>query len=128
LRYAGLLVPPTCHVMAFQGAKLKRYSYIADNPLLPQNETYIFLITCRFVLITEGPVSQWRSVIDVNLLGLSIFTKEALQSMKERGVDDGHIIHISRCPTLTTVIHSFSILSDDRSKASSKTVSVRSAI
>jgi len=43
----------------------------------------------------DGPVSQWRSVVDLNLLGLSICTKEALQSMKERGVDDGHIIHIS---------------------------------
>ena len=54
--------------------------------------------------ITDGPVSQWRSVVDVNLLGLSICTKEALQSMKERGVDDGHIIHISRCSNLATVI------------------------
>jgi NAD(P)-dependent dehydrogenase (short-subunit alcohol dehydrogenase family) len=54
--------------------------------------------------ITEGPVSQWRSVVDLNLLGLSICTKEALQSMKERGVDDGHIIHISRCSNFATVI------------------------
>jgi NAD(P)-dependent dehydrogenase (short-subunit alcohol dehydrogenase family) len=46
--------------------------------------------------IPEGPVSQWRSVLDLNVLGLSICTKEALQSMRERGVDDGHIIHISR--------------------------------
>jgi NAD(P)-dependent dehydrogenase (short-subunit alcohol dehydrogenase family) len=46
--------------------------------------------------ISEGPVSQWRSLLDLNVLGLSICTKEALQSMRERGVDDGHIIHISR--------------------------------
>ncbi|PNF40502.1 Dehydrogenase/reductase SDR family member 11 [Cryptotermes secundus] len=43
----------------------------------------------------EGPVSQWRSVLDLNVLGLSICTKEALQLMRESGVDDGHIIHIS---------------------------------
>jgi hypothetical protein len=49
-------------------------------------------------------VSEWRSVLDVNLLGLSICTKEALQSMEERGVDDGHIIHISRCSTFATVV------------------------
>lgn len=49
--------------------------------------------------LSEGPVSQWRSVLDLNVLGLSICTKEALQSMEERDVDDGHIIHISRCCT-----------------------------
>jgi NAD(P)-dependent dehydrogenase (short-subunit alcohol dehydrogenase family) len=47
-------------------------------------------------MISEGPVSGWRSVLDLNVLGLSICTKEAIQSMRERGVDDGHIIHISR--------------------------------
>jgi NADP-dependent 3-hydroxy acid dehydrogenase YdfG len=35
-------------------------------------------------------------MLDVNVLGLSVCTKEALQSMKDRGVDDGHIIHINR--------------------------------
>jgi len=54
--------------------------------------------------ITDGPVSKWRSVIELNLLGLSICTKEALQSMKERGVDDGHIIHIGRCSNLAIAI------------------------
>jgi NAD(P)-dependent dehydrogenase (short-subunit alcohol dehydrogenase family) len=47
-------------------------------------------------LISEGPVSEWKSVLDLNVLGLSICTKEALQSMRESRVDDGHIIHISR--------------------------------
>nr|CAD7597154.1 unnamed protein product [Timema genevievae] len=37
---------------------------------------------------------SWQ-VLDVNLKGLSIFTREALKSMKERGVNDGHIIHIN---------------------------------
>ncbi|KAJ9576084.1 hypothetical protein L9F63_007049, partial [Diploptera punctata] len=39
--------------------------------------------------------SKWKNLLDLNVLGLSICTKEALHSMKERGVDDGHIIHIS---------------------------------
>ncbi|PSN36751.1 hypothetical protein C0J52_23194 [Blattella germanica] len=43
----------------------------------------------------DGPVSNWRALFDLNVIGLSLCTKEALQSMKERGVDDGHIIHIS---------------------------------
>ncbi|PSN51373.1 Farnesol dehydrogenase [Blattella germanica] len=43
----------------------------------------------------EGPVLNWKRVLDLNVLGLSMCTKEALQSMKERGVDDGHIFHIN---------------------------------
>jgi short-subunit dehydrogenase len=34
-------------------------------------------------------------MLDLNVLGLSVCTKEALQSMKEKGVDIGHIIHIN---------------------------------
>ncbi|CAB1316417.1 unnamed protein product, partial [Coregonus sp. 'balchen'] len=33
--------------------------------------------------------------VDVNVLALSICTREAYQSMKERNVDDGHIININ---------------------------------
>jgi NAD(P)-dependent dehydrogenase (short-subunit alcohol dehydrogenase family) len=45
---------------------------------------------------TDGPTESWRKIFDLNVLGLSMCTKEALQSMKERGVDDGHVIHINR--------------------------------
>lgn len=34
--------------------------------------------------------------LQVNVLALSICTREAYQSMKERKVDDGHIININR--------------------------------
>jgi NAD(P)-dependent dehydrogenase (short-subunit alcohol dehydrogenase family) len=50
----------------------------------------------HIVYSTDGPVENWRKIFDLNVLGLSVCTKEALQSMKERGVDDGHIIHINR--------------------------------
>ncbi|KAJ4433793.1 hypothetical protein ANN_16105 [Periplaneta americana] len=46
--------------------------------------------------LSEGPVKNWRTIMELNVLGLSMCTKEAIQSMKERGVDDGHIIHINR--------------------------------
>ena len=37
----------------------------------------------------------WRLMQDVNVLALSICTRETFRSMEQRGVDDGHIIHIS---------------------------------
>jgi short-subunit dehydrogenase len=43
-----------------------------------------------------GSTEELKAILDLNVLGLSVCTKEALQSMKERGVDDGHIIHINR--------------------------------
>nr|CAD7437473.1 unnamed protein product [Timema bartmani] len=45
------------------------------------------------VLSNIGDAS-WR-VLDVNVKGLCICTREALKSMKERGVNNGHIIHIN---------------------------------
>lgn len=46
-----------------------------------------------------GP--SWRHALalpglQVNVLALSICTREAYQSMRERKVDDGHIININR--------------------------------
>lgn len=45
--------------------------------------------------LVDGPIENWRYILELNILGLSICTKEALQSMKERNVDDGHIVHIN---------------------------------
>ncbi|KAM7412861.1 hypothetical protein PAMA_020312 [Pampus argenteus] len=42
-----------------------------------------------------GTTNNWRNMLDVNVLALSICTREAYQSMKERNVDDGHIININ---------------------------------
>ncbi|XP_018614247.1 dehydrogenase/reductase SDR family member 11 [Scleropages formosus] len=45
--------------------------------------------------LLSGKTDGWRTMIDVNILALSICTREAYQSMKERNVDDGHIININ---------------------------------
>ncbi|KAK7864249.1 hypothetical protein R5R35_009515 [Gryllus longicercus] len=37
---------------------------------------------------------EWKRILNVNVLGLSIGTREAVKLMKEKGVDDGHIVHI----------------------------------
>ena len=44
--------------------------------------------------ILEGKVEHWKSILDVHVLGLSICSREAVKSMKEKGIDDGHIINI----------------------------------
>ncbi|XP_063242508.1 uncharacterized short-chain type dehydrogenase/reductase y4vI-like [Bacillus rossius redtenbacheri] len=49
---------------------------------------------CLVDKLSEGVTSDWRRMLDVNVLALSICTREALKSMRERGVDDGHIVHI----------------------------------
>ena len=37
----------------------------------------------------------WKHTFDVNVMGLSICTREAVQLMRESGVDDGHIINVN---------------------------------
>ncbi|XP_049947164.1 dehydrogenase/reductase SDR family member 11-like [Schistocerca serialis cubense] len=44
--------------------------------------------------LTGGATKDWRHTLDVNVLGLSICTREAVQGMLSRGVEDGFIIHI----------------------------------
>ncbi|XP_039453983.1 dehydrogenase/reductase SDR family member 11-like [Oreochromis aureus] len=63
--------------------------------------------------LLSGKTSSWKNMMDVNVFGLSICAREAYQSMKERHVDDGHIININRtalkplvfaaCVDITTV-------------------------
>ncbi|CAI5693204.1 dehydrogenase/reductase SDR family member 11 [Oreochromis niloticus] len=45
--------------------------------------------------LLSGKTSGWKNIMDVNVLALSICAREAYQSMKERNVDDGHIININ---------------------------------
>ncbi|XP_072041105.1 dehydrogenase/reductase SDR family member 11-like [Amphiura filiformis] len=45
--------------------------------------------------IIDGNTEDWKHIYDVNVLGLSICTREAVKSMRERNVDDGHIFHIN---------------------------------
>ncbi|XP_064618791.1 dehydrogenase/reductase SDR family member 11-like [Lineus longissimus] len=45
--------------------------------------------------LAEGNEEKWRAMLELNVLGLSVVTREAIKSMKARNVNDGHIIHIN---------------------------------
>ncbi|KAL8199167.1 UNVERIFIED_CONTAM: Dehydrogenase/reductase SDR member 11 [Gekko kuhli] len=45
--------------------------------------------------LLSGKTEGWRTMLDVNVMAVSICTREAYQSMKERNIDDGHIININ---------------------------------
>ncbi|KDR10164.1 dehydrogenase/reductase SDR family member 11-like [Zootermopsis nevadensis] len=46
-------------------------------------------------LLSEGSSDEWRNMFDVNVLGLSVCTREALKIMRERDLSSGHIVHIN---------------------------------
>lgn len=45
--------------------------------------------------LAKGDEEQWRAMLELNILALSVVTREAIKSMKARNIDDGHIIHIN---------------------------------
>jgi NADP-dependent 3-hydroxy acid dehydrogenase YdfG len=47
-------------------------------------------------MLPEGSTDEWRNMLDVNVLALSVCTREALRSLNERNKDEGHVIHINR--------------------------------
>ncbi|KAJ3660770.1 hypothetical protein Zmor_005202 [Zophobas morio] len=55
------------------------------------------LINCAGIVrqdtLIEGKTDTWRTVLDTNILGLCIMTRETVKIMRENNID-GHIIHI----------------------------------
>lgn len=49
-----------------------------------------------FVLNIDGTVSEWKKILDVNVIALSVCSREAVRSMNSRNLEDAHIIHLSR--------------------------------
>ncbi|KAI4879643.1 hypothetical protein NFI96_016148, partial [Prochilodus magdalenae] len=91
--YTGTLIPYKCD-LSNEEEILSMFSAIKtlhqgvdvciNNAGLAHNEPLL-----------SGRTDGWRNMIDVNVLALAICTREAYQSMKERNVDDGHIININ---------------------------------
>ncbi|CAB3365602.1 Hypothetical predicted protein [Cloeon dipterum] len=47
------------------------------------------------VSLLEFDLVAAKKIFDTNVHGLCLFTREAVKDMRSRGVDDGHIVHIS---------------------------------
>ncbi|KAK7603109.1 hypothetical protein V9T40_003108 [Parthenolecanium corni] len=45
--------------------------------------------------LLEGSFNEWRNMLNVNVIALSLCAKEAVKSMRKRNVQCGHIIHLS---------------------------------
>lgn len=48
----------------------------------------------RDASLLGGTTEAWREMLEVNVLALSVCTREAIAQMRGRG-DDGHIVHVS---------------------------------
>ena len=46
--------------------------------------------------LLSGSTEDWREMLEVNVLGLSICNREFMTQLKERGVDGGHIFLTNR--------------------------------
>ncbi|XP_049800283.1 dehydrogenase/reductase SDR family member 11-like [Schistocerca nitens] len=88
----GRLYPLQCDVSCEENV-LRAFKWIKEN--LGGVDVLINSAgICRENLPTTGQTAEWRHTLDVNVLGLSVCTREAVQSMLDRGVDDGFVIHI----------------------------------
>ncbi|XP_050425270.1 dehydrogenase/reductase SDR family member 11-like isoform X2 [Adelges cooleyi] len=45
--------------------------------------------------LIDGTVSEWKKMLDVNVIALSICSREAVKSMISRNLENAHIIHLS---------------------------------
>ena len=48
----------------------------------------------RAAPLSSGATEVWREMLEVNVLGLAIATREAVRDMERRGVE-GHVVHVS---------------------------------
>ncbi|XP_049855699.1 dehydrogenase/reductase SDR family member 11-like [Schistocerca gregaria] len=89
--------PGTLH--AVEGDVSNEESILAAFKWIRENLTGVDILVNNAGLgndsdLTSGKTEDWKRILDVNVLGLSICTREAVQDMLRRGVDDGFIIHI----------------------------------
>jgi NAD(P)-dependent dehydrogenase (short-subunit alcohol dehydrogenase family) len=51
------------------------------------------------MVLADFKTEEWLQMLNVNTVGLTLCTREAVRSMRERGVNEGHIVYINRYMT-----------------------------
>ncbi|XP_073674054.1 dehydrogenase/reductase SDR family member 11-like [Garra rufa] len=91
--FSGTLIPYECD-LTVEDEILSMFTWIKDQHIGVDVCINNAGLAHPEPLLT-GKTTGWRSMINLNVLALSVCTREAYQSMKERKVDDGHIININ---------------------------------
>ncbi|KAJ9598416.1 hypothetical protein L9F63_010938 [Diploptera punctata] len=90
---AGILLPLKCDISKEEEI-LSAFVYVNEElggaDILVNNAGVL-----NESLLGEGLTEEWSSMLNTNILGLSICTREAIKSMKQRNIDQGHIVHIN---------------------------------
>ncbi|XP_074034885.1 farnesol dehydrogenase isoform X2 [Leptinotarsa decemlineata] len=98
----GKFYPYECD-MSIEADILSSFKYVTENigpiHVLINNAGCISGST-----LAEGDTTEWQKLLNVNVLGLCIATREAVKDMKKNNID-GHIIHMNSIAghTLTDV-------------------------
>ncbi|XP_015238634.1 dehydrogenase/reductase SDR family member 11-like [Cyprinodon tularosa] len=91
--YSGVLIPFKCDLTNVEEIQSMFAAIKAKHKGVDVCINNAGLAHCEPLL--SGKTSAWKNMLDVNVMALSICTREAYQSMKERNVDDGHIINLN---------------------------------
>jgi len=95
LGYPGTLVPMSCDISDLLHVQTMFASIRAD----PDVEGVDVCINNAGIALSEsfitGDPTAWKKMFEVNVLGTGYVTQEAIKSMFDRGVDDGHVIFIN---------------------------------
>uniref|UniRef100_A0A1Y1MA80 Farnesol dehydrogenase-like n=1 Tax=Photinus pyralis TaxID=7054 RepID=A0A1Y1MA80_PHOPY len=88
---AGTFFPIVADVSKEQDV-LDAFNWVTQNV-----DVIHVLVNCAGVMPTssllDGETSQWKEILDTNLLGMCITTREAIKIMRENKID-GHVVHI----------------------------------
>lgn len=56
----------------------------------------VWQVNCKSTLFIDCEMDKWETMFRLNVFAVGICCREALKYMKQNGVDDGHIINVSR--------------------------------